>query len=115
MNCTKIIKYFTEQQLLVFLCFLKVCQISSKNNIDQVTIYKLYISLCREYGIEPAFKRGLKATLMSFETAGLIRYNKSSVTLLLNDIKPSELLDEFLKNPTFSKYKAFLSSTPENH
>lgn len=107
--------YLTEQQLLVFLCLLKLCKTSSKKNIAPLTIYRLYMSLCREYSIEPVFKRGIKTTLLQFETAGLIRSNKSTVTLLLNNIEPVELLEDFLKDPVFSKYKTFLFSAPETY
>lgn len=105
--------YLTEHQLLVFLCLLKVFQTNSNKNISHSTIYRVYISLCHEYNIEPVFKRGLDTTLSKFETAGLISLNRSTIRLLLNGVTPSDLLNAFLKDPALSKYQAFFFTSQQ--
>ena len=104
-------KYLTEQQMLVFMCLIKACRLNSKNVIAPSIIYSIYISLCNEYGIDPAFKSGLRDTLMRFETAGLIRINKSSVTLLnFTNLSLLELEADIYQDPAFSKYKKYMSN-----
>jgi Cdc6-like AAA superfamily ATPase len=104
-------KYLTEQQMLVFICLIKACRLKSKNVVAPSLIYNIYISLCNEYAIDPAFKSGLSVVLIRFETAGLIRINKSSVTLLnFNNSSLSELEIDIYQDPTFSKYKKYMSS-----
>lgn len=104
-------KYLTEQQMLVFICLIKACRLKSKNVVAPSVIYSIYISLCNEYRIDPVFKSGLRDVLIRFETAGLIRINKSSVTLLkFNNSSISELEADIYQDPAFSKYKEYMSS-----
>jgi Cdc6-like AAA superfamily ATPase len=104
-------KYLTEEQMLVFICLIKACRLNSKNSVAPRVIYSIYISLCNEYRIVPTFKSGLKDTLIRFETAGLIRINKSSVTLLnFKNSFLSEFEADIYQDPVFSKYKKYMSS-----
>jgi Cdc6-like AAA superfamily ATPase len=104
-------KYLTEQQMLVFICLIKACRLKSKNVVAPSVIYSIYISLCNEYRIDPVFKSGLRDVLIRFETAGLIRINKSSVTLLkFNNSSISELEADIYQDPAFSEYKKYMSS-----
>jgi Cdc6-like AAA superfamily ATPase len=97
--------------MLVFICLIKACRLNSKNIIAPSIIYSIYISLCSEYGIDPGFKYGLRDTLIRFETAGLIRINKSSVTLLnFKNFSLSELETDIYQDPAFSKYKEYMST-----
>jgi Cdc6-like AAA superfamily ATPase len=104
-------KYLTEQQMLVFICLIKACRLKSKNVVAPRVIYSIYISLCNEYGIDPVFESSLRDVLIRFETAGLIRINKSSITLLnFNNSSISELEADIYQDPAFSKYKKYMST-----
>jgi Cdc6-like AAA superfamily ATPase len=104
-------KYLTEDQMLVFVCLIKACRIRSKNTVAPSLIYNIYISLCNEFGISPVYKSGLREVLIRFETAGLIRINKTSITLLNFDNSSLSALEaDIYQDPLFSKYKKYMSS-----